>query len=61
MNNLSDFANFGEFFGGLGGAGGGGGRQTEVCATGAKIPRYASVNRYRYPLVFVRGFESILF
>ena len=51
MNNLSDFANFGElknFGGGSGGAGkggaGGGGRQREVFAPGAKNPRYASVD-----------------
>ena len=47
MNNLSDFANFGEFKKKFEGSGGGrrwgGGRQTEVCAPGAKNPRYASV------------------
>ena len=57
MNNLSYFANFGllqKFFGvgapggggrregGGGAGGGGGGGQTEVCAQGAKNPRYAS-------------------
>ena len=49
MNNLSDFANFGELQhfwreGGRGAEEGapGGGCQTEVCATGAKNPCYAS-------------------
>ena len=57
MNNLSDFANFGELqivLGESGGGGGGapgegrrggapeGGGQTGVCAPGAKNPRYAS-------------------
>ena len=44
MNNLSDFANFGElqiFWGAPWG-----GRQTEVCAPGAKNPRYASGQKY---------------
>ena len=50
MNNLSDFANFGEFqIWGGGGRGGGGvgggvpvGGAKRVCAPGAKNPRYAS-------------------
>ena len=50
MNNLSDFANFGElqFWGGGGWEVGapGRGRQTEVCAPGAKNHRYASVVNY---------------
>ena len=42
MNNLSDFANFGElnFFWRVGG-------HTEVCAKGAKNPRYASAHSVR--------------
>ena len=55
MNNLSDFANFGELqkFLGIRGAPKGG-CQTKVCAPGAKNPRYASgsLTRTQYFLFF---------